>query len=154
MYSREEASKMRKEFWTTFGQYLTHYLSADGLKVHWINYKTGLKDVYFRMDVIKKESFIGIELHHRDEGIRELFYEQFLELRQYLHTTLGEEWIWDPNYLLPDTGKSIGRIYQMHHGLTLFNKNHWPEIFQFLKPRMLKLDEFWSNAKYSFDTLK
>ncbi len=154
MYSKEEASKIRKQFWTTFGQYLSPCLSAEGLKVNWLNYRTGLKDVYFRMDMVKKEVFIAIELHHSDEGIRELFFEQFLELRTYFHSIMEEEWIWDENYIFQETGKTIGRIYQVTNGYSIFNQTHWPEIIQFLKPRIIKLDEFWSDAKYSFDALR
>ena len=154
MYSREEASKSRKHFWTTFGQYLGHQLSAEGLKVNWINYKTGLKDVYFRMDAIKKEVSIGIELHHQDEGIRELYFEQFLELQTYFHTIMDEEWIWDKHYTITDSNKTISRIYQIQHGHSIFNQAQWPEVIQFLKPRLIKLDEFWSDAQYSFDALR
>lgn len=153
MYNREEASKLRKQFWTTFGQYLSPQLSAEGMRVNWINYKTGMKDIYFRMDAVKKDISIAIELHHPDEGIRELFYEQFLELKTYFHSVMEEEWIWNKNYTL-EAGKSISRIYQTKHGFTIFDQNQWPEIFQFLKPRIIKLDEFWSDAKYSFDALR
>ena len=154
MYSREEASKIRKQFWTTFGQYLSPNMSAEGLKVNWINYKTGLKDVYFRMDAIKKEVSIAIELHHTDEGIRELFFEQFLELKTYFHSIMEEEWIWAETYTFQDNGKNVARIYKELHGYSVFNQNQWPEIIQFLKPRMIRLDEFWSDAKYTFDSLR
>lgn len=154
MYSKEEASRARKEFWTTFGQYLSPHLSAEGTKVNWINYRTGLKEVNFKIDAIKKEVSIAIEIHHADDGIRELFFEQFLELRTYLHTILEEEWIWDQHYTFPETGKKIGRIYLVKQGYSIFNQTHWPEIIQFLKPRIIKLDEFWSDARYSFDALR
>lgn len=154
MYSREESTKIRKQFWTTFGQYLSHHKSSEGLKVNWINYRTGLKDVYFKMDVVKKEASISIELHHPDEGIRELFFEQFLELKTYLHSILEEEWIWQDHYIDPSNGKEIARIHFSKKNLNLFNQDHWPELFQFLKPRIIKLDEFWSDAKYSFDGLR
>lgn len=145
---------MRQQFWTTFGQYLSPHLSAEGLRVNWINYRTGFKDIYFRMDAIKKEVSIAIELHHSDEGIRELFFEQFLELKIYFHSMMEEEWVWDMNYVVSNTEKEIGRIYQTLHGYSIFNQDHWPNIIQFLKPRVMKLDEFWSDARYSFDALR
>lgn len=154
MYSKEEASQIKKKFWTTFGQYMAHNLSSEGLKVNWINYRTGLKDVYFRMDIVKKETYIGIEIHHLDEGIRELFFEQFLELKTYLHSILEEEWVWDSNYTSDHNDKTISRIYTTLSGYTLFNEDHWPNLISFLKSRMVKLDEFWSDARYSFEALK
>lgn len=154
MYSKEEAARLKTEFWTKYGQYMALHPSAEGLKINWINYKTGVKDVLFRTDVIKKQAYIGIELHHTDHGIRELFYEQFLELRTYLHSSLEEEWVWQDVHVVDYDGKVISRIFADMHGFTLFNRDHWPELISFLKPRMLKLDEFWSDAKYSFDALR
>ncbi|MEQ8927426.1 MAG: DUF4268 domain-containing protein [Fulvivirga sp.] len=154
MYSKEESAILRKKFWTALGRHLSSKPSAEGLKVNWLNYKTGIKHLYFRMDVIKKEAYIGIELHHPDEGIRELFFEQFLELKSYLHSILEEEWIWDKEYYQEDANKIISRIFTSKTGLTIFNQDHWPELINYMAPRMRKLDEFWSDAKYSFDALK
>ena len=84
MYSRQEASQLRKEFWTAFGQYMQPILSAEGEKVNWINYKTGEKHIYFRMQVDNKKAFIGIELSHPDAGVQQLYFEQFLELKRFL----------------------------------------------------------------------
>ncbi len=154
MYSKEQASLLKREFWTSFGQFLALNPSSEGLKINWINYKTRIKHIHFRMDVIKKSTYIGIELHHPDKGIRELFYEQFLELKTYLHSILEEEWIWQQDYLIPDHSKYVSRIYLTYDGFTIMNKDHWSDIISFLKPRIIKLDEFWSDAKYSFDALK
>ncbi len=154
MYSKEEATKIKKDFWTKFGQFLSLHPSNDGIKINWINYKTGIKNVHFRMDVVKKTSFIGIELHHQDSSIRELYFEQFLELKTYLHSILKEEWVWQKNHQPFNSEKQISRIYLEKVGYTIMNEDHWPEIISFLKPRVLKLDEFWSDAKYSFDALK
>ena len=154
MYSKEESSLIRKKFWTALGRHLSTKPSAEGLRVNWLNYKTGIKHVLFRMDCVKKETYIGIELHHPDSDIRELFYEQFLELKTYLHSTLEEEWIWNEEYYIEETDKTISRIFTSIDGYTLFNQEHWVDMIKFLAPRMRKLDEFWADAKYSFDALK
>ena len=78
MYSRAEATQLRQAFWTAFGQYMAPVLSAEGEKVNWPNYKTGIKHVYFRMRADTRTASIGIELTHPDAGIRELFFEQFV----------------------------------------------------------------------------
>ena len=79
MYSKQEASRLRQEFWTIFGQYMRPVLSADAEKINWINYKTGQKDILFRMNAENEKAGIRIELVHRDSGIRELYFEQFLQ---------------------------------------------------------------------------
>ena len=153
MYSREEASQMRQAFWTAFGQYLMPHLSSEGLKVNWVNYKTGLKYVYFKMDAGKRNASIGITLTHPDPGIQELFYEQFLEFKNLLKGYLNEEWDW-VLHTTDENWKTISRIYTELQGVSIFNKNDWPAIISFFKPRILALDEFWNDTKASFDSLK
>jgi hypothetical protein len=153
MFSKAEASGLRQRFWTTFGQYIRPQLSADGEKVNWVNYKTGLKHVYFKMEAENRKARIGIEITHPDTGIQELFFEQFLELKILLHNTLNEEWEWQLHYF-DNEGKTISRIYKELNNASVFNCDDWPRLISFFKPRMIALDEFWSTARYSFDALK
>jgi hypothetical protein len=153
MYTREQASQIRQAFWTAFGQYMAPVLSAEGMRTNWVNYKTGLKYVFFKLHADKKQASIGIELTHPDEGIQELFFEQFIELRQLLHDAVGEEWEWDL-HTTDENGKTISRIFREINGVSVFNQDNWPELISFFKPRIIALDEFWSNAMYSFDELK
>src|SRR3979490_1124512 len=100
MYTREESSLIRQEFWTTFGKYMSPIPSAEGLKVNWVNYKTGIKDVHFRMEALVDSAAICISIERGDAGIRELYFEQFLELKIVLHNTLEEEWEWQPDVVV------------------------------------------------------
>ncbi|HEY4196153.1 MAG TPA: DUF4268 domain-containing protein [Mucilaginibacter sp.] len=153
MYSKDEASQLKQLFWTTFGQYIAPQLSADGLKVNWVNYKTGIKNLYFRMEAGKKYASIAIEITHPDAGIQELFFEQFKELKILLRSSLQEDWEWQL-HTQDESGKTVSRIFKQVDGISIFNKNDWPELISFFKPRIIALDEFWSDAKYSFDALK
>lgn len=153
MYTKEEASRIKQEFWTVFGQYLSPYKSIDEEKVNWANYKTGIKHIYFRMNADKKEASISIDITHPDEGIQEFFYEQFLELKYVLSDILGENWIWELHQV-DDYGKTMSRIYKELKPVNIFNKSDWPALISFFKPRILALDSFWSDAKYVFDALK
>ena len=153
MYSKDEASQLKQEFWTTFGQYISPQLSAEGLKINWVNYKTGIKHLYFKMEASKRSAFIAIEIMHPDAGIQELFFEQFKELKNILHSALNEDWDWQL-HTADDSGKTISRIVRHLYGVSIFNKNDWPALISFFKPRIIALDEFWSDAKYAFDALK
>ena len=128
-------------------------LSADGLRVNWINYKTGYKGLTFKMDVGKREAYIGIQLTQKDEDLRELFYEQLLELRSVLHATLEEEWTWE-QYATNANHQPISQVYTTLPDVNIFRESDWPQIISFLKPRLIALDEFWSMAKYHFEPLK
>ncbi len=153
MFTREEASRIKQEFWTTFGRYMGPILSAEGMKVNWVNYHTTLKDVYFRMYAGQKSSAIYISMEHSDPDIQELYFEQFLELKNFLHDILKEEWDWQLHVPVAD-GKIISRIYKEISGVSVFNKDHWPDLISFFKTRIIGLDSFWENAKYNFQGLK
>ena len=118
-----------------------------------MNYKTGIKYLYFRMEAGKRSASISIEIAHPDAGIQELFFEQFLELKNILHSTLAEDWEWQLHEMTED-GKTISRIVRKLYNVSIFNKNDWPALISFFKPRIIALDEFWSDAKYAFDALK
>ncbi len=153
MFKRDEASLLREEFWTAFGKYMGPVPSAEGLKINWINYRTTIKDVYFRMDANQKAAMISITLEHKDAGIRELYFQQFEEFKSLMHATLEEEWEWQLHAHLTED-KVISRIYKEITGVSVFNKDHWPELISFFKPRIIALDRFWEDAKYSFDALR
>jgi hypothetical protein len=153
MYTKEQASKLRQAFWTAFGQYIAPHPSAEGLKVNWVNYQTGLKHVYFRMQADNKRASIGIELTHTDTEIQELFFDQFLSLKTMLQGYVGEEWEWSL-HTSDANGKIISRIYKEIKPVNVFNQDDWPTLITFFKSRIIALDEFWSDAKYSFDSLK
>lgn len=153
MFSREESSRIKEEFWTVFGKYMSPIHSAEGMKINWVNYHTGLKNVYFRMSTEKRSASIAITLEHRDPGIQALFFEQFLELKTLFHSAMQEEWQWN---LLEQSSpdKTTSRIFKELHNASVFNRDQWPQLISFFKPRIIALDEFWVDAKYSFDSLR
>jgi hypothetical protein len=153
MYSKDEASQLKQAFWTTFGQYIAPQLSAEGLKINWVNYKTGIKYLHFCMEAGKRSASIAIEIAHPDVGIQELFFEQFKELKNILRSSLQEDWEWQL-HRIDDNGKTISRIFKQINDVSIFNKNDWPALISFFKPRIIALDAFWSDAKYAFDGLK
>ena len=153
MYSQAEASQLRQEFWTTFGQYMRPVPSAEGLPVNWINYKTGLKGVYFRLHADARLARISIELTQPDADLRALFFEQFEALKTLLHETLGQTWTWEPVATDPH-GQPLARIYQELRPANVFSRESWPALISFFKPRLVALDAFWADAQYSFEELK
>jgi len=153
VYSREEVKQLKQLFWTKFGQFMSLHASADGEKVNWVNYKTGIKQLYFKMDADKKAAKIAITWSHTDAGIRALMAEQFLQYKNLLHDILGEEWEWDMDGC-DEYGKPICQIYKTLEGHSIFKETEWGELITFFKPRMIALDEFWSSAKYAFDIFK
>ncbi|NOT74980.1 MAG: DUF4268 domain-containing protein [Cyclobacteriaceae bacterium] len=152
MFNREETSRIRQEFWTVFGKYMVPVPSSEGVRVNWINYHTGIKDVYFRMNVEQNSAAIYISIEHSDPEIQELYFQQFKEMKSILHAALYEEWDWQLH--IDVNGKVISRIYKELPNTSVFNKDQWPELISFFKPRIIALDQFWENGKYGFEELR
>lgn len=150
MYSRQEASQLRKNFWTSFGQYMRPLRNAADEPVNWLNYKTGVKHLYFRMDADNDKATIAIELRHPDPLIQQHYFEKFRSLEKLLHQVIGENWQWQLHDIDED-GKLVSRIGTQLKNVNVFHVNDWPAIISFLKPRMLALDIFWNMAKDGFD---
>ena len=152
MYSKQEAAKLRQEFWTAFGQYMSPVLSAEGEKINWINYKTGIKDVHFKMDADGEGATVRIVLQHSDPLLQQLYFDQFMALKKLFHQQVGEEWNWNLHGT-NEFGKTVSSISKTLHPASIFDKEDWPRLISFFKPRMIALDEFWSSAQYSFQSL-
>ncbi|OLY93445.1 protein of unknown function [Cnuella takakiae] len=153
MYARNEASQIRQEFWTAFGLYMHPVLSAEGEKINWVNYKTGEKNLHFRMDAGNRSALIAIELRHHDDGLRQIYYEQLLQLKPSLEAHLQESWSWEPAFT-DDHGRTISRVVLELDGVSVMRKDDWPKLVSFLKPRIIALDAFWSEARYFFEALR
>ena len=59
-------------------------LSAEGEKINWINYKTGVKGIQFKMNAKGNKAQISIEINHPDLIHQELIFEKFGELKKIL----------------------------------------------------------------------
>jgi hypothetical protein len=150
MYSRAETSKIRTDFWITFGQYMKPVPNAQGRRINWPKYRTGVKDIYFRMRAEREFASIGIELGHADEEMQELFFDQFAQLKKILVASVGEEWDWKL-HAKNEHGQTISKIEKVLPGVNVMDQSDWPKIISFLKPRIIALDEFWDNVKPGFE---
>jgi hypothetical protein len=150
MYSKDQASQLKQAFWTAFGQYMGPVLSAEGLRTNWINYKTGVKHIYFKMQADTRSASISIDINHLDIELQQLFFEQFTTYKTMLHSTLDEEWQWTL-HSTDEYGKTVSRIYTELSPVSIFQKEDWPKLISFFKPRIIALDEFWSDVKVAFE---
>lgn len=153
MFSKEEAQQIRTKFWISFGQYMKLHPSSEGEQINWINYKTGIKELYFKTDVNNKSAKISIEITQKDLGIQELVYEQFEEFQSLFHTYFDEEWIWS-KLISDDQGKIISTIELNLENVSIFKEGDWVYVINFLKTNLIKLDEFWNDVKDSFEIFK
>jgi hypothetical protein len=152
MYSKEEASKLRQQFWITFGKYMKPIPSAEGLPINWVNYKTGVKHVSFKMDAEQKQTTISITITHVDAATRTLFFEQFMAFKILFADAINEQWDWELN-AVNEYGVALSQISKTLSNASIFNQQDWPTIISFLKPRIIALDQFWTDVKPVFEDL-
>ncbi len=148
MYNREESNKLKKEFWTAFGVYMKKYITVYGEKIHWMNFNTNCKPVYFQLDADNKTAKFCIDIRHKNADVRELFYLQILDYQNILNENLGDL-IWLKEYLNP-TGIVHPRIFIEMHGKSIFNKNDWKDLFIFFEEKIVAIKEFWDMVEDIF----
>jgi hypothetical protein len=152
VFSKEAARQQKIAFWTAYGVYMRQHVPVFGDKQKWVNYKTGVKGIFFRMEVDARSAMVAITMEQPDPGIRDLFYAQWEELKGYLETETQAAWQWQPLFHLDD-GRAISRIYRELRGVNIYAPQDWPQIFAFLADCMVPLDAVWADCNEVFKDL-
>jgi hypothetical protein len=105
------------------------------------------------MQVTDREAYIGIEIEHKDPGIRMECFMRFHALREGLRFFLGEDWHWEEE-AINSSGRSVSRIFQRLEPVNIYKEDEWPVIISFLKPRLIALDAFWYENREFFDSFR
>lgn len=133
MFSKEEAAKLRKEFWTSFGKSFPR---------KWLLYNTKVKGLSFKFVADRKKAAVCLDIENPDEVANLLYYDQILSLKALLETELPEV-IFDDAYLL-NNGKIIHRVYVPFEGkFSIHNKNTWRDCYEFFVETMSKFELFY-----------
>ena len=133
MFSKAEALKIKKEFWTEF---------AHAYPRKWLLYDTKIKDFSFKFYVDNKKAQVTLDIEPRDEEKRKIYFEKIESLKTIFLEEYLPEAIFDRHFHL-ETGKIISKVWVEKTGISLFNKNTWPEIFDFFNENMDKFERFF-----------
>jgi|TARA_B100000795_G_scaffold267077_1_gene251288 hypothetical protein len=152
MWSKEEARKKRIRFFTNFGVYMKKHAEFTEQKIRWVNYRTGVSAIRFKIEADNKTTRVVVDIVNSDIGLMELFYEQFTEFKTMLEANM-DELIWEKNYYNA-TGQRSMRIYTETSLYSMNNEEHWGDLFRFYEKNMLALHEFWDNSKDIFIDLE
>lgn len=132
MFSKQEAQQLKKEFWTAFGKSFPR---------KWILYDTKVKDMAFKFSADNKKVEVSLEIEMKDEIFRNAYYEKIWSLEDILKDFIGD-FQKDEHFIL-DNGKVISRIWVEKHGVSIFNRNTWQEIFEFFVEKMDGFERFY-----------
>jgi hypothetical protein len=152
MYTKEEASLVRQNFWTSFGKYMQPVPSVSGEEVHWINYKTGIKGIAFKMNADNNKAIVAIEISLNSENLQQVYFDTFISHQKIFLQIAGEDWTFQKDYF-NEHGKKLSCIYSELNQINIFRKADWPQIITFFKMNIMGLDAFWAEYKIAFEML-
>jgi hypothetical protein len=133
MYSKEEAQKLKREFWVAF---------ADKYPRKWLLYDTKIKDFSFKFYVDNKKAQVLIDIEQRNEETRKIYFEKIESLKTILEEDYIKDLVFEKNFTI-ESGKTISRIWVEQLNVSVSNRNYWDIIFDFFEENMDKLERFF-----------
>lgn len=144
MFSKEEAQRIKREFWVSF---------AEENPRKWLLYNTKIKDVAFKFYVDNKKAQVSLEIEPKDDKNRIIYYEKIESLK----TILLEEYLPDVIFerdLYLENGKVISKIWVEKNQVSSNNRNTWSDIFDFFSDNMDRFERFFYEYEEYIKDLK
>lgn len=133
MFSKEEAQRIKREFWVTF---------AEEYPRKWMLYNTKIKDVAFKFFIDNKKAQVLLEIEPKDEKNRIIYYEKIESLKTILLEDYLPDAIFERNLYL-ENGKAVSRIWVEKLNVSSNNKSTWQEVFDFFNEKMDAFERFF-----------
>jgi len=142
MFSKEEAKKLREEFWDQFKQMSAGKRTRKKLPGNWMLAQTGIKALNLRFHVDREVAQVGIDLETRNMDKKIELYEKLESLKKLLEKAMESPMIWELEYIR-ENGKSVSRIYLQMEGVDIYKRDTWAGAHKFMYDNMMKLEAFF-----------
>lgn len=146
MFSKEERKAVHTEFWKGFKSFGSKHKNAEGKRLNWLRYPTRIKQIYLRLHADNRIARISIEIQDKDEGIRELIWDQFQELKTVLDKEMPTQGVWDKN-AFNAANQPIYRIYWQLNNVNMYKKQDKETIYTFFIEHLKGFDRFFIDFK-------
>ncbi len=133
MYSKEETQRLKREFWVTF---------AEKYPRKWVLYDTKIKDFSFKFYVDNKKAKVLIDIEHRNDATRKIYFEKLESLKTILEDDFIKDLVFERDFVL-ENGKTISRVWVEKLNVSVSNRNYWDEIFAFFNEKMHAVEMFY-----------
>lgn len=133
MFSKAEAQKIKKEFWTAF---------AEAYPRKWLLYNTKIKDVTFKFYVDNKKAQVMLDIEPKEDEKRAVYFEKIESLKTILLEEFLPDAVFEKNFYL-ENGKAISRVWVELNGISLYNMASWAAIFRFFNINMDSFERFF-----------
>lgn len=146
MLKKEELRDYNAAFWDVFRKRMRSHPSSSGRRMNWLNYPSDVKSIFVRLEVTKKSASLNFDVQFKDEEILNLVWEQLLEMRKIMESTMEMKGDWiDDVYL--ENGQRFCRIQWKMEPCSYFDASQHEAIYAFLEKVLLKFDEFYQEFK-------
>jgi hypothetical protein len=146
MLSKEQQKEKNIAFWGDFKIKIKKNLSVDGRRINWLSYPTGSKDLYIRLHADGRSCSLNFDIQCKDDGVRDVIWEQMGELKNVLVAEMGDEGDWIENYTMPE-GFVISRIRWELYGVNYYNDQDVAKIHNYLQEKIIAFDRFYQEYK-------
>ena len=133
MFSREEAKKIRQEFWISFGKNYPR---------KWLLYNTRIKDFSLKFDFDRKSAEVSIEIGTTDEIFRKYYFEKLQSLQTILRNDFLPEASLEEDHEL-ENGKIVSRVSVRKEDVDIHKKEDWSKVQAWLAEKMGVLENFF-----------
>lgn len=142
MFTKEERKEVHTLFWKQFKSFGSKRQNAEGKRINWLNYPTRLKQIYIRLTCDNHHARFSIEIQDKDEGIRQLIWDQLEELKVVLESEMPEPGLWDKN-AYNVAGQEIYRVYWHIDNVNMYRTEDQQKIFDFFMNHLIGFDKFF-----------
>lgn len=134
MYNKNEAKRLRHEFWISFGKSFPR---------QWILYNTGVKGLSFKFHFDTKTAYVAFCIDM--EPIKQqVYWNQLLSLKTILENDFLSQVSFEENFKVTDD-KVISAVYvSINSKVSIHNKSTWLVTMEFMNETMLKFEEFYN----------
>lgn len=146
MLSKEARKERNLVFWASFKEVMRKRVSSSGRRINWATYPTDLKNTYLRLISDGKLTAVCYDVQFKDEGIKEIFWEQLGELKKVIESSMNHPTKWNDSFINPE-GIKLMRISWELENVNFYNEKDWPIIHQFFKDRLIEFDAFYQEFK-------
>ncbi|MCH2225961.1 MAG: DUF4268 domain-containing protein [Crocinitomicaceae bacterium] len=146
MLSKEALKERNTTFWNEFRKQMRGVKSSNGKGINWINYPTGVKDVYLRMQTSGKGCVLSFEIQPKDDGVRSILWEQMTELKRVMENEMGPATAWN-EFSHRFSGRNVSRIYWEDTSLNFYDFKQTEAVKAFFKEKLIAFDTFYQEYK-------
>ncbi|MFZ5939968.1 MAG: DUF4268 domain-containing protein [Bacteroidota bacterium] len=146
MYSKEEAKKMRNEFWDSFRLYSSSRRRRKGKPGNWMMDATGIRAVNLKFHFDTESALVGLDIETGSLDKRIELFERMEGLKKLLDQAMETEMTWELDYVR-ENGKSVSRIFTLIRDVSIYERETWPLVMKFFFDKMSRLEEFFIEYK-------